>query len=98
MMNLSKENLLRSAQRALLFGVTKSLRYLSLEVRDDLLCVLVHLDSEPSIEEQDVFFSSAGEIQSDFPTLKGNQVSFFVSSNPFDELEHLQLLVFARAD
>jgi len=93
-----REKLLRSAQRALLFGVTKTLRFMSLEVRDNTLFVLVYLDDEPSEEDRDIYYGVAGEIEGDFSTLERNEVRIVVTKESYDKIEHLQHLVFARAE
>lgn len=93
-------SLMLSAQRALLFAVSSSLRFLSMEVNGAMLRMRLYLDTEPAEDEKDMYFAVSGEISGDFPELDDalSSTEFVVSSQSFDDLEHLKLLVFARAE
>lgn len=89
-----------SAQRALLFGVTKAARFISIEERDGGLQMRVYLDSEPTPDECDVYYAASGEITGDFVALdeRRSSVEVIADARPYEDLDHLQHLVFARAD
>ncbi len=97
---VERNALLLSAQRALLFAVSPALRFISIEASDRELRMRVHMMSEPSEDERDMYFAMSGEIIGDFPELDVAQsgVEFVVDMRPFEQLEHLKYLVFAIAD
>lgn len=89
-----------SAQRALLFGVSKAARYISIEERDGGLQMRVYLDIEPDPDECDIYYAASGEITGDFVELDEarSTVELIADARPYEELDHLEHLVFARAD
>lgn len=97
MLNIDDLKLSVAFQRALLFNVSDSMRFISCEVsNDNILNVYIYFSKKPTELDLDLIYSAAGEVCGDFPGLDNSKVKYFVDNNEFNTLKHLRLLIFAR--
>ena len=90
--------LLISIQRALLFNIKQSIRFIFIEVIDSYLKLWIYMDSIPTDEDYEIFYAVVGECIGDFKELSNeqNEVCLFMSLDAFENIKSLKHLVFAR--
>ena len=93
---MTRTSLKLSSHTALLFNVIACVKFIFLKVEHDILIMHVHVDRELTDEEKDVYYSVGGEICGDFPELSVSDVSFIVSDFPYESLDKLDMLIYAR--
>jgi hypothetical protein len=93
-----KEELLLSAQRALLFNIIPKVKYIFIETVNTQLLMMVYSNKELTPEEKDMYFAVCGEIVGDFEylSLEYSEVRFEFGIIQYDELKKLENLVFAQ--
>lgn len=98
MLKINKIELIGSFQRALLFNISLSMRFISCEITEnDVLKVWIYFNKKPTELELDLIYSVVGEVCGDFPGLDDSDVKYFVNNDKeYDALEHLESLIFAR--
>ncbi len=97
MLKIKDLELVGAFQRALLFNISASMRFISCEIiNEDILQVYIYFDKDPTEEELDLIYSVAGEVCGDFPGLNNSDVKHFVNNKDFNSLKHLRILVYAR--
>lgn len=98
-MSLDSASLQLSAQRALLFCITPSVRFISVAVTHErILNMLVYVKNQLSEDESDLLYAAAGEMCGDFIELDDSEVEVVVNNSSYDQLSHLKHLVFALAE
>ena len=89
-----------SAQRALLFSIAPSFKYIFVEVVDDVLIMLAYVSSTPTQDERDLLYAACSEMCGDFVELKDSKskVHIMVSDADYVDLpKKLKYLVYAQA-
>jgi hypothetical protein len=94
--NITKAELLLSAQRALLFAIIPSVQFISVEITGNTLSMYVYVDKELNEEEKDIYYSAIAEMERDFAETHNTHIDFFISKAKFEDVKHLQHLVYAR--
>lgn len=92
-------NLLRlSAQRALLFCITPSVRFIFVGLVNEKIVLRVYFENTPTDDEKDLMYGAIGEICGDFVEINDSSCicEFKVSNAKFEDIEQLQHCVFAR--
>lgn len=98
-MKIEQSKFLLSAQRALLFCVTSTMRLIFIEICDEgRLKMLVYVQTELSKDELDMLYSAAGEICGDFIGVDYSDVEVVVSNSSYEQIKGLKHLVYARAE
>lgn len=94
-----KYQFLLAFQRALLFNVTYRTRLILADIIDSKLIIWVYLDSEPTDDEKDVYYSVCAELTGEFIELDDNISEVqFLTDNFSEENLNGKLLLFARCD
>jgi hypothetical protein len=93
---MTRTELKLSCHSALLFNVIAYVKFIFINIEKDILVMFVYVDRELTSEERDVYYSLGGEICGDFPELSVSDVSFIVMDEPYENVEKLDLLIYAR--
>jgi hypothetical protein len=95
---MSNAELILSFQRALLFNILPSVRYIFAEIREiNSLDMLVYTDRELSEWEKDVYYAVSAEVEGDFVEVGAQgTVKFVTDVRDYAEVSKLQLLIYAR--
>lgn len=95
-MAIDNKVLLLSAQRALLFNIIPSIRYVFIEARNDNeICMYIYTNRPLTEEEKDIYYSVLAEISGDFPEVDDSicKIDFFNSKEQYDKIDKLRWLV-----
>lgn len=96
---IEKSQILISTQRALLFNVLKSTRFIFVNYNKiDRIDLIIISDRKLTQKEKDTYYAVSSEIDGDFEGINGSDVNFIESNLEFSILncEKYGTLVFAR--
>jgi hypothetical protein len=95
---INNERLLLSVQRALLFNIINSVRFIFIENKGEELLMSVYTDTELMNEEKDIYYAVLGEILGDFTNINdaASEVIFIVNRSAFEKINNSGILVYAR--
>jgi hypothetical protein len=95
---MDKDKLLLSVQRALLFNILNSVRFIFIENQGDKILLTIYSDNELTTEEKDIYFAVLGEILGDFSNINdsASEVIFMINDIKFEKIKNQGILVYAR--
>ena len=86
-------------QTALLFNIRPSVVCISIDWLDtNVFLMRVQLDVEPSEDDKDMYYGAAAEVCGHFASNVSSEVSFISSTSIYAANQHLERLVYARAE
>ncbi|MBD1434958.1 hypothetical protein H8B06_19210 [Sphingobacterium sp. DN00404] len=87
-----------SSNRALLFNVISSVKYICVKLKKEKLILSVYCERELTEDEKDIYYAVAGEIIGDFVELDDSltEVEFIVSNKKYEKSDCKGELVYAR--